>query len=87
MQKTVFCDPKHISFANQTFQLFNLSTFQLLKDICFTREKRKKIPTEIVNFLSGNLIFINRQQVFLYVYELGIILYVFQLLLYTRLFL
>ena len=56
-QKLVFWKVKHISFAIQTFQLFIFSTFQLLKDICFTRLKRKKIPTKIVNFLCRDLTF------------------------------
>ena len=59
LQNTVFCKAKDISFTIQTFQLFNLSTFQLLKDISFTRLKRKKIPTEFVKKFRQDLSFIN----------------------------
>ena len=57
LQNTVFYDPKHISFAIKRSSLILHLSSLFLKDICFTRLKRKKIPTDIVKFFSRDLTF------------------------------
>ena len=59
MQKTVFCDPKHISFAKNPSSFIPHLSSLFPKHICFTRKKRKKIPTEFVKIFRRIFCFFN----------------------------